>query len=98
VLPPRARYAPGRLHSDNETRRPGAQNYTGASVPTTNDPARPPAQHSLPSSPGVSMMGDDFRSRTGSPTTGPIPTRAPPSNEDTVRKFPIDRGPLAPRR
>src|SRR5438105_1795239 len=66
------------MHSDNQTRRPGAANYTGASF---KDGSAASNTHTIPSAPGVSMIGDNFSSHTGSHTTGRIPVRAPSPNE-----------------
>lgn len=94
----RGRYR-GEAISDNQTRRPGATNYTGPSfrsgqtreqwaprpAPPGSMGGGPRSQHTLPGSPGVSMVGDDFTSRTGSRTTGRIPVRMPSSNESAMR-------------
>ena len=69
------------IRSDNQTRRPGATNYTGQSFKP--DDSEIHATHTLPSEPGVSMVGDSF-GRTGSRTMGEIPTRAASSNAQTA--------------
>lgn len=63
------------IQSDNQTRRPGGANYTGASF----GPQR--GAHRTASPRGLSLADGNYRARTGSATRGPIPLRAPSSNE-----------------
>ncbi len=71
------------LRSDNQTRRPGAVNYTGPSFKDTE------SAHGVPDAPPVSLAGDHFESHTGARTTGPIAVRAASSNEMDIVKRPV---------
>jgi hypothetical protein len=77
------------LHSDNQTRRPGAINYSGRSFKGTE------SAHGIIEPMPVSLAGDHFESHTGANTTGRIAQRAPASNErdfDKRNNVPDARG------
>lgn len=71
-----------RIQSDNQTRRPGAVNYTG---PSFKDGDATTA-HRIPAPQPVNVAGDHPTARTGAHNHGPIPVRAAASNEDDYRK------------
>jgi hypothetical protein len=79
---------PTSLQSDNQTRRPGAINYT--MHPRNKDEVR--TGHAVPYPSGVNIAGDHFESHTGSSSSGMIGVRAADSNEETFRAEPTARG------